>query len=96
MATATCQLAVTLPNGREATIEEMRAYGHVLQKFIVEQEAGLPQVKDSVHHNQIIDYLRLLANSYNEQLRLFKFAETQRQRELLVTMLQITGNRELS
>ena len=81
-------LVVRLPNGREATFEEMQSYGQIMQDFIRDQEAKLPQVKDTRRHNQIIDYLQTLADGYNEQLGLYKAAEAQRQQELLGTVIR--------
>jgi hypothetical protein len=92
MTTSAQQLSVKLPNGAVASFEDMQAYGQTLQHFVLEQEAALPQVTDTTRHNQIVDYLRLLASSYNEQLRLYKAAESQRQREILVIMLRFGGD----
>ena len=92
MTTSAPQIAIQLPDGRMASFEEMQAYGQTLQQFIVEQEAVLPQVTDTTHHNNIVEYLRLLASSYNEQLRLYKAAEAQRQREILVITLRFGGD----
>ena len=88
MATAPCPLSVQLPNGREATFEEMQSCGQALQNFIHNQEALLPRIKDTRRHNQIIDYLQLLADAYNEQLGRYKAAEARRQQELLVAMIR--------
>jgi len=82
------QLAITLPDGSVANFEEIQAYGQVLQRFILEQEAALPAVKDANRHNEIIDYLRLLARSYNAQLRRFKAAQAQRQKAILVVLIR--------
>lgn len=89
MATSPPRLAITLPHGEVATFEEMQDYGETLQCFIREQEWALAQVQDTQRYNQIVDYLRLLASSYNEQLRLYKAAEAQRQRDILVVMLRL-------
>jgi hypothetical protein len=91
MTTSSSPIAVTLPNGREATFDEMQSYRKILLDFIQDQEALLPQVKDSRRHNQIIDYLRILAAGYNWQLGLYKAAEAQRQQELLVAMVRVVG-----
>ena len=88
------QLTIKMPHGEVATFEEIQAYGQTLQRFIREQEAALTQMHDTVRHNQIIDYLRLLARSYNEQLHLYKAAEARRQREVLVILLKIGGSPE--
>jgi hypothetical protein len=91
MTTSSSPIAVTLPNGREATFDEMQSYRQILLGFIRDQEALLPQVEDSRRHNEIIDYLRILADGYNEQLGLFKAAEAQRQQQLLVAMIRVVG-----
>ncbi|MBK6740290.1 MAG: hypothetical protein IPG64_21875 [Haliea sp.] len=92
MTTSAPQIAIQLPDGRMASFEEMQAYGQTLQQFIFEQEAVLPQVTDTTRHNNVVEYLRLLASSYNEQLRLYKAAEAQRQREILVITLRFGGD----
>ena len=84
-------LVVRLPNGREATFEEMQSYGQIMQGFIRDQEAKLPQVKDTRRHNQIIDYLQALADGYNEQLGLYKDAQAQREQKLLGAMIRFVG-----
>jgi hypothetical protein len=91
MTTSSSSLAVTLPDGREATFDEMQSYRQILQDFIRDQEALLPQVKDSRRHNEIIDYLRLLAAGYNKQLGVYKAAEAERRQGLLVAMIRIVG-----
>jgi hypothetical protein len=91
MATPSAQLAVKLPNGKEATFDEMQSYGRILQDFICGQEEKLPQVKDTRRHNQIIDYLGTLSDGYNQQLSLYRAAEVQRQQELLVAMIRFIG-----
>ncbi|MBK6512072.1 MAG: hypothetical protein IPG06_23295 [Haliea sp.] len=92
MTTSAPQIAIQLPDGRMASFEEMQAYGQTLQQFIFEQEAVLPQVTDTTRHNNVVEYLRLLASGYNEQLRLYKAAEAQRQREILVITLRFGGD----
>ena len=82
---------VQLPRGDSASFEEMRAYGETLQLFVREQEAALDAVEDVQRHNQIVDYLNLLASSYNEQLRVFKLAEKRRQATLLVSLMRYVG-----
>jgi hypothetical protein len=76
--------AIRLPNGLEASFEYMQAYGSVLQAFIRDQEALLPAITDTKRHNDIIDYLRSLANGYNEQLRIYKEKEAQQNKLLMV------------
>ncbi|GAB5451271.1 MAG: hypothetical protein Hals2KO_15990 [Halioglobus sp.] len=85
-------MRIKLPRGETATFEEMQAYGDTLQQFIREQEAALPAIQSATEHNQIIDYLQLLADGYNEQLRAFKAAESCRQRILLVLMAKVGGS----
>lgn len=91
MAASAPQLSITVPDGAAATFEELQAYGQILQRFILQQEAALPAIDDNARHNEIIEYLRLLASSYNQQLRRYKAAQAQRQRETLIVMLRIGG-----
>ncbi len=95
MSVSTPQIAIKLPHGEVANFQEMQVYGQTLQRFVREQEAGLAQIEDTQHHDQIIDYLQLLARSYNEQLRLYKAAEAQRQKAILVVLLRIGGSPDL-
>lgn len=81
-------LQITMPRGDTASFEEMQAYGDTLQRFIVEQEAALVHEQDNRRHDEIVDYLELLASGYNQQLRLFKEVEKRRQRVLMVALLQ--------
>lgn len=76
--------AVTLPDGRNASYEDMQQYGETLQAFIREQEVKLADIEDARRHNEIIDYLQMLADGYNEQLRLFKAARAQRQSAVVI------------
>ena len=89
MTNATRHLSVSLPRGEHANIEEMRAYGETLQKFVCQQEALLPAMTDITRHNEIIDYLQSLADGYNEQLRLFKAAEARRAQRLLIALVRL-------
>ena len=82
---------VQLPKGDSATFDEMRAYGETLPLFVREQEAALADVHDVQRHNQIVDYLNLLATSYNEQLRVFKIAEKRRQATLMLSLMRYVG-----
>jgi hypothetical protein len=91
MATSAVPLAFKLPNGLEATFKEMQIYGQIMQGFICDQEAVLPQVKDTRRHNQIIDYLQTLADGYNEQLGLYKAADACRQQQGLIALIRIAG-----
>jgi len=47
MATAPCPLSVQLPNGREATFEEMQSYRQVLQNFIRQQELLVAMIRSA-------------------------------------------------
>ena len=76
--------SVNLPDGGRATFEEMQQYGETLQAFIREQETKLADIEDARRHNEIIDYLQLLADGYNEQLRRFRAAQAQRQKAVVV------------
>jgi len=86
MAISSGSFAIKLPDGREATFAELKTYGEILRDFIRDQEAKLPQVEDTRRHNEIIDYLRLIARSYNEQLRIFKVHEAQNQRQFMLVL----------
>ena len=83
---------VRMPDGESATFEEMQAFGETLQQFIRAQEAALADVQDTQRHNDIIDYLQLLADSYNEQLRVFKAAENRRQHVLLLSVIHFVDD----
>ena len=69
----------------------MQSYGTTLQQFVRQQEAILPGVYDSRRHNEMIDYLTLLAESYNEQLRIFKMTESHREKEFLASLIRAVG-----
>lgn len=77
-----------IPDGRYADVRDMEEFGKTLQSFIQQQEAALDQVSDDAHHNEIVDFLELLAHSYNEQLHIFKRMEIERQRQLLAEIMQ--------
>jgi type II secretory pathway predicted ATPase ExeA len=79
--------ALQIPDGRNADLAEMLAYGRVLRDFVQQQEALLPEITSAARHNQVVDFLNELANSYNEQLRLFHNADLQRRQQLLATIL---------
>jgi hypothetical protein len=81
-------LAVTLPDGREASFEEMQTYGNILQGFIRDQEAQLQQVENTRRHNETVEYLQLLATVYNKQLRIYKAREAQTQRQFMIVLMQ--------
>ncbi len=82
---------IQLPRGETASFEDMQAYGETLQGFIRDQEAALSDLQDVQRHNEIVDYLNLLANGYNEQLRLFKEAETRRRTQMLLSLMRFVG-----
>ena len=92
MARSSSSLAITLPDGREASFEEMQNYGNILQDFIRDQEAQLPQVEDIRRHNEIIDYLQLLATAFNKQLRIYKAREEQKQRQFMIVLMRVGGS----
>jgi hypothetical protein len=92
MANSSGSLAITLPDGREASFEEMQAYGNIMRDFIRDQEAKLPQVEDIHRHNEIIDYLQLLASAYNEQVRIYKVAEKQKQRHFMIVLTRAVSS----
>jgi hypothetical protein len=78
--------AIHLPDGRVASETEMREVGSLLQLYVRNTEKGLPDIADSAEHDRIIDFLRLLAKRFNDELRLFRAAEEERrdQREMLL------------
>jgi hypothetical protein len=77
-------LSITLPDGQKASFKEMQAYGNCLQDFIRDQESKLPQIEDTRLHNETVEYLKLLATSYNKQLRIYKAQEAQNQRQFMI------------
>jgi len=81
-------LSIQLPRGECASFAEMQGYGSILQSFICSQEALLEDIEDVKHHNDTVDYLQSLANSYNEQLRIYKEAEAQRQRNMFAALMR--------
>ena len=85
---STHSLKIQLPRGETSTFDEMQSYGQTLQQFIREQEATLADIQDTQLHNQIVDYLHLLADNYNQQLRVFKETEKRRQRILLLSVMR--------
>ena len=84
-------ILIQLPRGDTATFEDMEAYGQTLQAFIRQQEEQLPDERDVTRHNEIVDYLNLLASGYNEQLRLFKEAEARRRSTMLLSLMRYVG-----
>lgn len=84
-------ISVQLPDGKTASFAEMQSYGETLQQFIREQEQALSGVQEVSRHNEIIDYLQLLADSYNKQLHVFKTEESRRQRAFQLSMMRFVG-----
>jgi len=84
-------LSIHLPRGEYASFAEMQGYGSILQSFICSQEALLEDIEDVQHHNDTVDYLQSLANSYNEQLRIYKESEAQRQRSMLTALMRVAS-----
>ena len=83
---------IRMPHGAKASFVEMQSYGSVLQGFITEQESKLDNIKDTKQHNEIIDYLQSLANSFNEQLHLYQAKEARQQRELMHELMRVLKN----
>lgn len=79
MANRMDSLAVQIPDGRTATFEIMRDYGRAAQQFVRDTEAALAEVADAGQHNRIVDYLHVVADAYNDQLRIFRASEQERQ-----------------
>lgn len=79
-----------IPDGRYAGLRDMEEFGNTLQRFIQEQEATLDQVCDDARHNEIVDFMEVLALSYNEQLAIFKKMEIQRRQQLFAEITQST------
>jgi hypothetical protein len=72
-------LAINLPDGQEASFKELQAYGNNLQDFIRTQEARLPPVEEM---------RRNLTSLYNNQLRIYKAQEAQKQRQFMLGLIQ--------
>lgn len=72
-------LVVKFPDGRTATFEIMRDYGRAVQQFVRDTEAALAEVADAGQHNRIVDYLHVVADTYNDQFRIFRASEQERQ-----------------
>jgi len=79
-----------IPDGKCADINEMESFGNILQDFIQQQEAALAAVSSIERHNQFVDYLNVLADCYNEQLRIFKETELVRRQQLHAAMVKVT------
>lgn len=54
-----------------------------------QQEQALDDVASLTLHNQIVDFLNVLADAYNEQLVIFREAEQLRQQELVATLTHL-------
>ena len=50
----------------------------------------MANLTDTRRHNEIADYLNVLANSYNEQLHIFRKAEAGRMQQIMAIMLQLS------
>ena len=83
-----------VPDGRIASAQEMHDYGKTLQAFVKEQEALLPTLSDMKEHNDRADYLNLLADAYNEQLRVYRETDAARRQTLVMGLLQMAGMAE--
>ena len=89
MPVLTSPKTIRMPHGEKASFLEMQSYGSVLQTFITEQEAKLDDIEDTKRHNEIVDYLQSLANSYNEQLHIYKVKEARQQRKLMSELMRV-------
>lgn len=87
----TANFAIELPDGRTASYEVMQAYGEALQDFVRQQEATLASIESTQHYNQAVDFLQQLADGYNEQLRRYKMAESERERQFLLLIGMVGG-----
>lgn len=80
---------IKFPNGTTATQEEMVASMHTLQRYRVdvenfvkclEFEAGqnrMPREQQAIQHNTALETLRIVAERFNEQVRIFKERQPQ-------------------
>ena len=94
METSDYQLKLELPRGETATFDEMQRYGSAIQNFVQETEAKLPDVENINEYNEIVDYLNMLADSYNQQLRAYKAAEKERLRLCMMNLLSFQVGQE--
>ena len=92
MTVLTSPKTIRMPHAATASFAEMRSYGSVLQGFISEQESKLDDIKDTKQHNEIVDYLQSLANSFNQQLHLYQAKEAHQQRELMHELMRVLEN----
>ena len=92
MAVPTSPKTIRMPHGAEASFAEMKSYGNVLQTFITEQEANLDDIEDARNHDAIVEYLQSLANSYNEQLHIYKAKEAHQQRKVMYELMRVLEN----
>ena len=83
-----------IPDGRHASLEQMQTFGTTLQRFVRAQEASLARVDDPHRHNQIVDYLELLADAYNTQLKVFRETEAARHQTLAAMLLALRNLQE--
>lgn len=88
------QLKLELPRGETASFEDMQRYGEAIQAFVQTTEASLHEVENRNEYNEIVDYLNLLAESYNEQLGVYKAAEKERLRVYMMNLLMLQAEQE--
>ena len=92
MAVPTSPPTIRMPDGAKASFAQMQSYASVLQGFITEQESKLDDIKDIKQHNEIVDYLQTLANSFNQQLHVYKAKDAQQQREMMRELMRVLKN----
>ena len=92
MTVPTSPQTIRMPDGANASFAQMQSYGNVLQGFISEQESKLDDITDIKRHNEIVDYLQSLANSFNEQLHVYKAKDAEEQRELMRELMRVLEN----
>lgn len=80
-----------IPDGRYAECEELSAFGETLKKYVQQQEQALDDITCPSLHNQIVGFLNVLADAYNDQLVLFKEAEQLRQQQLVAALSRIVA-----
>ena len=94
METSDYQLKLELPRGETASFEEMQRYGQAIQAFVQETESTLHSIENPKQYNEIVDYLNLLADSYNAQLRAYKIAEKERLRLYMMNLMMLQAEQE--
>lgn len=78
-----------IPDGRHADRDEMDAFGETLRKFVWHQESVLDDIASTAYHNEVVDFLNVLANAYNDQLKVFHQAEHERHLRWLDEMTRV-------